>query len=101
MKIVKIIWHIIGISCAAMILPSFVSSITTAILSLQPQRMVIFFMYPMMTSRAASEVSTARAFLNMGLGYLMYIVAFVYIILLVRDIYGWYKKAKKYDAANN
>ncbi|EIA19473.1 hypothetical protein [Listeria fleischmannii] len=101
MKIAKIIWHIIGISCAAMILPSFVSSITTAILSLQPQRLVIFFMYPMMTSRAAAEVSSARAFLNMGLGYLMYIIAFVYVILLTRQIMTWYKKAKKYDAEHN
>lgn len=43
MKILKILWHIVGIACSAMILPSFVSSITTALLSLQPQRMVIFF----------------------------------------------------------
>lgn len=43
MKILQIIWQILGIACSAMILPSFVTSITEAILRLQPQRMVIFF----------------------------------------------------------
>ncbi|EUJ26165.1 lipoprotein [Listeria floridensis FSL S10-1187] len=101
MKILKILWHIVGIACSAMILPSFVSSITTALLSLQPQRMVIFFIYPLMSSSAAAEISNMRAVLTAGAGYLMYLIAFAYAFWLIKQIYGWYKKAKQLDKNTN
>ncbi|MHC5251563.1 hypothetical protein ACYRFS_07970 [Listeria kieliensis] len=101
MKILQIIWHIVGIACSAMILPSFVTSITEAILRLQPQRMVIFFIYPLMSASPAAEISNARAIFTAGMGYLMYIIAFIYVFWLVRKIMGWYKKAKQLDQQSN
>ncbi|WP_163655336.1 hypothetical protein [Listeria sp. PSOL-1] len=101
MKFLKIVGHVIGIICTALILPSFISTVTDSLLMLEPARFIQFFMYPMVTgAMAAKSAGNVVGYLNMAIGYAMYIIAAIYVIYLLRKIISWYRKAKLYDQKN-
>lgn len=54
-----------------------------------------------MSASPTAEISNARAIFTAGMGYLMYIIAFIYVFWLIRKIMGWYKKAKQLDQQSN
>lgn len=82
-KLVINIWHIIGIISSLLVLPFFFSMLTESMLGFNLKYLLYFFTAPALTGDIVHSIRS----------YVMYIIAFLYVIYMVRKIYGWYKKA--------
>ncbi|MBC1731320.1 hypothetical protein [Listeria seeligeri] len=96
MRFLKIIGHVIGVISCLMVLPSFVISITSAILSFNPIYITYFFTSPYARAVAVAEESGWGSAINILLvNYGAYLIAFAYTFFAVVKIYSWYQIAKE------